>query len=170
MKKVIQLLTYTKLIFFLIYSVTGQDVRVVPENNIENTSKGDLRENKKSDDKKSDDEKSDDEKSDDEKSDDEEEIPDRNPFATAAGPTNQRLRLARDALSGTQVVGIIHIGDKKFAAIQMDLTRPALILPQDSIFNIRASGGQWIDVTIKSIGEYDVQIAPSGTSDVIIIR
>ena len=98
------------------------------------------------------------------------EAPARNPFATAAGPTNQRLRLARLALNSTRVLGMIHTDLNKFAVIQIDTSSPPLILAERTIFSIQSQSNVWIDVEIKEITEFDVRITPTGSSDAIIIR
>lgn len=98
------------------------------------------------------------------------EAPIRNPFATAAGPTNQRLRLARLALNSTRVLGMIHTDLNKFAVIQIDASSPPLILAEKTIFSIQSQSNVWIDVEIKEITEFDVRITPTGSSDAIIIR
>ena len=98
------------------------------------------------------------------------EAPTRNPFATAAGPTNQRLRLARLALNSTRVLGMIHTDLNKFAVIQIDASSPPLILAERTIFSIQSQSNVWIDVEIQEITEFDVRITPTGSSDAIIIR
>ena len=98
------------------------------------------------------------------------EAPTRNPFATAAGPTNQRLRLARLALNSTRVLGMIHTDINKFVVIQIKPSSPPLILAEKTVFSIQSQSNVWIDVEIKEITEFDVRITPTGSSDAIIIR
>ena len=96
--------------------------------------------------------------------------PVRNPFATASGPTNQRLRLARQALNNTKVLGIAHTDLGKIAVIQTNTSKPPLILSLETTFSLSTASGQWIEVQIQEITEFEVKVAPVGGDGNIILR